>query len=126
MLGIADARNRSWSKSSTEEEYVMRTGFLAALGILLAGAGLSLADPGPVPLESYLKPGSAPGGEGEDCGEPECFFPSPCKRPPLLWIDAEYLLWWIKDGPLPVPLVTTGSGNDPQPGELGQIGRAHV
>jgi hypothetical protein len=26
---------------------------------------------------------------------------------------AEYLLWWIKDGPQPLPLVTTGFANDP-------------
>jgi hypothetical protein len=32
------------------------------------------------------------------------------------------LLWWIKDGPLPFPLVTTGNPNDPIPGALGQPG----
>jgi hypothetical protein len=28
------------------------------------------------------------------------------RRPPRCWISAQYLLWWIKDGPV-VPLVTT-------------------
>jgi hypothetical protein len=28
-----------------------------------------------------------------------------CSR---IWASGEYLLWWIKDSPLPVPLVTTG------------------
>src|SRR5262249_53212844 len=28
------------------------------------------------------------------------------------WFDAEYLLWWTKNGPLPVPLVTTSSTAD--------------
>jgi hypothetical protein len=28
-----------------------------------------------------------------------------------LWATGEYLLWWIKDFPLPAPLVTTGSAN---------------
>lgn len=27
----------------------------------------------------------------------------------LAWGSVEYLLWWVKDGPLPVPLVTTGN-----------------
>jgi hypothetical protein len=41
----------------------------------------------------------------------------PVKTSQWLWFDAEYLLWWTKNGPLPVPLVTTGSapvgfGND--------------
>jgi hypothetical protein len=39
-----------------------------------------------------------------------------------LWFGAEYLLWWVKDGPLPVPLVTTGSAADALPGALGQPG----
>jgi hypothetical protein len=32
--------------------------------------------------------------------------PGACQR---LWISGEYLLWWIKEGPLPTPLVTTGA-----------------
>lgn len=39
-----------------------------------------------------------------------------------LWGGVEYLLWWIRDGPLPFPLVTTGNPNDPIPGALGQSG----
>jgi hypothetical protein len=37
-----------------------------------------------------------------------------------LWLQADFLLWFIKDGPLNVPLVTTGSPNDANPGALGQ------
>jgi hypothetical protein len=29
-----------------------------------------------------------------------------------LWFNSEYLLWWTKNGPLPVPLVTTSSAAD--------------
>jgi len=36
------------------------------------------------------------------------------------WVNAEYLLWWVKSGPLPVPLVATGPVTDPLPGALGQ------
>jgi hypothetical protein len=40
-------------------------------------------------------------GLGDDAKEPGTV--------PWIWGDVEYLLWWIKDGPLPVPLVTTSS-----------------
>jgi hypothetical protein len=45
------------------------------------------------------------GGGGGACG-PSC------------WVGAEYLLWWIKNGPLPVPLVTTGNPFGANPGAL--------
>jgi hypothetical protein len=37
-----------------------------------------------------------------------------------LWFQADFLLWFIKDGPLNVPLATTGSASDANPGALGQ------
>jgi hypothetical protein len=40
------------------------------------------------------------------------------------WVNADYLLWWIKDSRLP-SLLTTGSINDAVPGALGQPG-THV
>jgi hypothetical protein len=36
-----------------------------------------------------------------------------------VWGSAEYLLWWVKDGPLPFPFVTTGDPASPNPGTLG-------
>jgi hypothetical protein len=39
-----------------------------------------------------------------------------------VWVNAEYLLWWIHSGPLRTPLVTTGSLADIPPGALGQPG----
>ena len=41
---------------------------------------------------------------------------------PTWWVEADYLLWWIRPGPLPTPLVTTGNPKDPLPGALGQPG----
>ncbi len=36
--------------------------------------------------------------------------PAPPERPcDHVWITGEYLLWWMKDAPLPVPLVTAGT-----------------
>src|SRR5947209_3363321 len=45
-----------------------------------------------------------------------------CQSDSRLWANADYLLWWIRKGPLPVPLVTTGSENDALPGVPGQPG----
>jgi hypothetical protein len=42
---------------------------------------------------------------------------------PKCWGGAEYLLWWIKDGPLPFPLVTTTTEpGSAEPGAIGQPG----
>lgn len=41
---------------------------------------------------------------------------------PPFWIKYEYLLWSIKDQPVPIPLVTTASFADPLPGALHQPG----
>lgn len=32
-----------------------------------------------------------------------------CEKEPRFWITGENLLWWVKHGPLPVPLVGTGT-----------------
>jgi hypothetical protein len=39
---------------------------------------------------------------------------------PRLWFEADFLLWFIKQGPLNVPLVTAGNTSDANPGALGQ------
>jgi hypothetical protein len=41
-----------------------------------------------------------------------------------VWADAEYLLWWIRGAPMPVPLVT--QGNSTTLGALGQPGTSVV
>jgi hypothetical protein len=46
--------------------------------------------------------------------------PVACEHVPTWWFQTDFLLWWIKSGPLSVPLVTTGSVNDANPGALGQ------
>jgi hypothetical protein len=40
--------------------------------------------------------------------------------PERVWARVEYLLWWVRSGPLSTPLVTTGSPLDAVPGALGQ------
>lgn len=41
--------------------------------------------------------------------------------PERIWVNGDYLLWWFKDGPLPVPVVTTGPA-----GSNGAIGAPGV
>ena len=43
--------------------------------------------------------------------------PPPCGCCPRLWVQGEYLMWWIRDSQTP-PLVTTGTGSS-----LGVLGR---
>jgi hypothetical protein len=45
-----------------------------------------------------------------------------CPRCPRTWFSADYLMWWFKDAPEPVPFITTfptGSASTP-PGAIGQ------
>lgn len=44
-------------------------------------------------------------------------FPAECA-----WLETDYLFWAFKKSPLPVPLVTSASLDDPLPGALGQPG----
>jgi hypothetical protein len=53
--------------------------------------------------------------------QPQFFVPDR-PDPRCLWVNVDYLLWWIKPGPLPSPLVTTGPASDPVPGSLGSQG----
>ncbi len=44
-------------------------------------------------------------------------------RPLSMWVNADYLLWWIKGGPLNSPVVTTSNNfADVPPGAVGQPG----
>ena len=62
----------------------------------LPGGGLPGPDEHAAPDIPATGPWSAPACPGFDC-----------------WVEADYLLWWVKKGPLPLPLVTTSSLDDP-------------
>lgn len=118
----------------------MKKGFLGSVATLITGAGLVFGQmpttpatpmasgspgPGAVSAPEPL-PGHFPGpdtsacgdSDGHPCLDKECF---PCGRDPyIFWFSGEYLLWWIKDAPLPKDLVLTGSPKDAVPGALGQ------
>ncbi len=42
----------------------------------------------------------------------------PGRGGPCFWASAEYLLWWVKNEPLPTPLLTTGNPAGINPGAL--------
>src|SRR5262245_38160655 len=72
---------------------------------LLAGAGLAHAQVMAPPMVSPPPACDTP------VADPDCS---------TGWVEAEYLLWWVMGGPLPIPLVTRGSAADAIPGALGQ------
>jgi hypothetical protein len=43
---------------------------------------------------------------------------APARGAPCFWTSAEYLLWWVKNGPVPTPLLTTGRPSGVNPGAL--------
>jgi hypothetical protein len=85
---------------------------------LLTSAGLALA-------QAPAAPSAAIAPVDGSCAAPCC----PCQPcdsacdSSRIWLSAEYLLWWFKDSPLPVPLVTTSTNlNVAVPGAIGQSG----
>jgi hypothetical protein len=90
----------------------MRNGLLLSVAALLAGEGLSLAHP-PVPetcsaFEAPVSPFSSPcDNPSPFCGCDDCCTNEADRA--RGWISAEYLIFFIKHGPNPLPLVTAGS-----------------
>ncbi|MCI0464243.1 MAG: BBP7 family outer membrane beta-barrel protein [Gemmataceae bacterium] len=66
---------------------------------------------GPAPLA----PPDATPGAGADCFSDA---PPRCERKRRFWVNGEYLYWWIKGAPLPVPLLTSSA-----PADSGILGR---
>jgi hypothetical protein len=82
--------------------------------------GPPVAVPGDHPVGTLPDDWEGPGafGPGEPPQEPEAGekkkgwpsppnYPVPCQ--PDVWVDGEFLYWWVKNAPLPVPLLTTGA-----------------
>lgn len=107
----------------------MRNGFLLAGLLLGCTAGFAQAQSvlGPPTRQDPTPAPTLPAPESKETVPPSLtddrplagFFVSPGSGS-RVWASAEYLLWWVKDGPLSAPLVTTGSPNDPIQGALGQ------
>jgi hypothetical protein len=124
----------------------MRNGLLWALGVWLFGADPLLAQ-APPPTGSAARETQAPAGPppAEGGGDKQgaaaqaptqasapAQAPAEYVGPRRYWARPEYLLWWVKSTPLPVPIVTTGDprvGFDPNnvntvntAGAIGQSG----
>lgn len=100
----------------------MNRSTIAALGSLLLGAGASVAEPPVKPLAATQGGTPAKVVYSDNKLDPEGNW---CACAPSLdgyryWTQLEYLLWHIKQGPNPVPLLTTGTADDFTPGALFQ------
>ncbi|MBY0527076.1 MAG: BBP7 family outer membrane beta-barrel protein [Gemmataceae bacterium] len=99
---------------------------LASLGVLVFLGNLAVAGPpafiGAQSLpDGSPAPGNSPPSQVWTEGQPnDCADCGP--RIPHVWGGLEYLVWWIKDAPIAVPLATSGSPADTVPGALGQRG----
>jgi hypothetical protein len=99
----------------------MRRGILASFTLLTALVGVAHAEPPPVGAPAAITyHDDAPVGGCTACGD--WGMAQPCSASSQLTLRAEYLLWWIKDGPLSTPLVTTGTPDSE--GILGNQGTA--
>src|SRR4051794_30942869 len=89
----------------------MRNGLLGALLILIVPAAPAPAQ-SPAPGEAL--PLAAPAPPAAECC-PDTWLGAGTGdgEPPRVWFRADYLLWWVKDGPLPVPLATQGGAFAP-------------
>src|SRR5262249_20687734 len=75
---------RAWRKT-------VRNAIVAGLALFLFGAGIASAQTSAAPVTS----------------------PPPAAEPGRFSISAEALVWWFKDSPLPVPIITDGLVGQP-------------
>jgi hypothetical protein len=105
-------------------EVAMRKGFLTAVGLTLVGGTVAFGQSPSAPL-----PDKAPVPEAS-CGASAVFLaPQACDTDAggaRATFSADYLLWWVRKGPTPGPLLTVGSPNDAIPGALGQPGTVSI
>jgi hypothetical protein len=96
---------------------------LTALGVFLTAAGMAAAQPALAPMlppAATQPPADVSGTNGNVSPGLVGIFTDMGAPPPFgrSWFSADYLMWWFKDAPLPVPIVTTSNAAD-----AGVIGR---
>ena len=84
----------------------MKKELLAVLA-LLAGASVGFAQPRFIPIS------------GSDAPVPVASFESSNGNAPRGWVSVDYLHWWVTNGPVNVPLVTTGNPASATGGAIG-------
>jgi hypothetical protein len=86
----------------------MRKGFLGFIAFLVGATTVAAQPPGnpatATPIAVHSEPGAA---LGDFSGSALSGVPTPGGPPGCFWVNAEYLLWFIKDGHVP-PLVSVG------------------
>lgn len=97
----------------------MKKKLMSSVVLVFAGAGLAVAQPELIPVEAPGNASAPPASTKQsDMKGPAAVTDSSgpvticddCDEAPRrteMWLDAEYLLWWFKDSPVPVPLATT-------------------
>jgi len=106
----------------------MRNGFLAAFGALALGGAAAFGQSPPAPTPGKGPPPSLPpvlpaAGPSDACCA--SLPTAPCEADAgdgwgRATFFADYLVWWVRKGPTPGPLLTVGSASDTIPGALGQ------
>lgn len=82
----------------------MRKGILSSIGWALLGATLAVAqEPQATPLPDV------PIGEPVPIVIPQSSGSYDTVAGERFWLGGDYLLWWVKDGPMPVPLLSVGA-----------------
>ncbi len=112
----------------------MRNGFFAAAGAMALGGTVAFGQaPSSTATPDQTPAATAPFSQapalesGVPSGTGPCFGPPGCEADQdgswgRITLSADYLLWWVRKGPTPGPLLTVGSAGDPIPGALGQPG----
>jgi hypothetical protein len=120
-------------ESKKQQEATMRKGSLAYLALALLFAARAEAQDVPASIQQAPAPTvvkqlplgnnpapSDPAGNFAPCSESRPACVDDYGQPIRVWGSVDYLMWWVKPGPLSTPLVTTGSTDDAVPGALGQ------
>ena len=102
----------------------MKKGLLWAVVLLLANSTLARAqEESPPKLPSATIQAPAVSQTPAAPAEVAAVFEPRCERPFSIWVNADYLLWWVKGQPTSTPLVTSSTTlTDAPPAALGQGG----
>lgn len=93
----------------------------ASLATVLSSSGLTLAQAPPAPPPIAAPTTGAVADSGRLVDPPACYPADGCDRCSRFWIGSEYLLWWVKGQPVPVPLATANAGAAPVLGAPGTV-----
>jgi len=89
----------------------MKRPISAVLMGLLIGASLSMT-PSAAPAQTPMPAAPLPAhgnGAADVAQAPTVLMANDACNPPCVWLGVEYLLWWIKNGPIDTPMLTTGA-----------------